>query len=94
LKDLATASLDKAGLPWRIAFTSPSLAGVWAAVNAGLGVTVRTRSSLTTGLQIIESLPRLPSIDLALFFAETSHGPAVKKLATLIEDCLEETLSK
>ena len=92
LKDLAIASLDKAGLPWRIAFTSPSLAGVWAAVNAGLGVTVRTRSSITASLQNVEGLPKLPSIDLALFLAEANPEPAVKKLASLIEESIAEAL--
>jgi len=37
----AIAELDAAGIAWNIALTSPSLYGVWAAVNAGLGVTVR-----------------------------------------------------
>ncbi len=37
-------ALEKARIPWRLAFTSPSLSGVWAAVAAGLGVTVRTRA--------------------------------------------------
>ena len=34
----AHAALDRAGIPWRIAFTSPSLAGIWAAAAAGLGI--------------------------------------------------------
>ena len=38
----AIEALDAAGMPWRIAFTSPSLAGLFAAVEAGLGVTPRT----------------------------------------------------
>src|SRR5215813_15596374 len=36
------AALDGAGISWRLAFTSPSLSGLWAAVVAGLGVTLRT----------------------------------------------------
>ena len=35
----ATAALDAAGKSWRIAYTSPSLAGQHAALRAGLGVT-------------------------------------------------------
>jgi DNA-binding transcriptional LysR family regulator len=35
-------ALDKAGIPWRIAVVSASVAGLWAAASAGLGVTVRT----------------------------------------------------
>jgi DNA-binding transcriptional LysR family regulator len=38
----ALDALDGAGLPWRVAFTSPSLSVLWAAVGAGLGITART----------------------------------------------------
>src|SRR5690606_20954768 len=38
----ATHALDRAGIAWLAAFTSPSLAGLWAAVAAGLDVAVRT----------------------------------------------------
>ncbi|MDI9701586.1 LysR substrate-binding domain-containing protein, partial [Burkholderia cenocepacia] len=38
----ATDALDRAGVPWRVAFTTPSLAGLWAAAAAGLGLTVRS----------------------------------------------------
>lgn len=50
MRSAATQALDRAGIPWRIAFTSRSLNGVWAAVNAGLGVTVRTAAGLPPGL--------------------------------------------
>lgn len=92
LRALATAALDKAGLPWRIAFTSPSLAGVWSAVGAGLGVTVRTRAGLPARLRVLEGLPKLPAIDLALYQSESSPGPAVKKLASLLEESLSGAL--
>ena len=36
----AIDALDRAGIAWRIAFTSASLAGTWAAVTAGLDVSV------------------------------------------------------
>ncbi|MBW4980841.1 LysR family transcriptional regulator, partial [Marinobacter adhaerens] len=36
----ALSALDVAGRDWRIVYTSPSLAGLQAAVQAGLGVTV------------------------------------------------------
>ncbi len=41
-RDAATAALDRAGIPWRIVFSSPALSGLLAAVAAGLGVTPRT----------------------------------------------------
>ena len=33
----ATGALDRAGVPWRVAFTTPSLAGLWAAAAAASG---------------------------------------------------------
>jgi len=70
MRAAATAALDRAGIPWRVAFTSPSLSGVWAAVAAGLGVTVRTEIGLPAPLRVLDqeilSLPRLPMIGLTL----------------------------
>jgi DNA-binding transcriptional LysR family regulator len=53
----ALAALDKAGVPWRIAFTSQSLHGLWAAVEAGLGITLRTAIGLPATLRTLDSLP-------------------------------------
>lgn len=36
----AIAALDRAKMPWRISYVSPSLAGTLAAVKAGLGIAV------------------------------------------------------
>lgn len=92
LRDLATNALDKAGISWRIAFTSPSVAGVWAAVRAGLGITVRTRAGLPERLRVLHDLPKLPVIDLALFQSGPSPAPAIKELAFLIEEAISESL--
>jgi len=56
----ALAALDAAGLPWRIAFTSPSLHGLWAAVEAGLGVTLRTAVGLPATLRVLDD--QLPTV--------------------------------
>ncbi len=41
-----TIVVNRTGIPWRIVFTRPSLSGVWAAVAAGLSVTLRTEVGL------------------------------------------------
>jgi DNA-binding transcriptional LysR family regulator len=41
----AVEALEQTRRPWRLAFTSPSLSGLWAAAVAGLGVTVRSHFS-------------------------------------------------
>jgi DNA-binding transcriptional LysR family regulator len=46
----AVAALSASGRAWSIVYTSPSLAGVAAAVRAGLGVTVLPRTMIPPGL--------------------------------------------
>lgn len=84
MRSAATAALDKAGIPWRLAFSSPSLGGVWAAVSAGLGVTVRTASGVPTGLTLVDELPKLPAIRLALLRAEAEPAALTRRLAGIL----------
>ncbi|WP_294646257.1 LysR substrate-binding domain-containing protein [uncultured Aureimonas sp.] len=74
-RDPAISALDQAGLPWRIAVSSPSLSGLWAAASAGLGITMRTRIGLPPGLVALDpvetGLPALPSVSLTLVRAES-----------------------
>lgn len=62
----ATAALDNAGIPWRVVFVSHSLGGVWAAVQAGLGVTVRTRIGMPASLKTVGGLPSPGVMGIAL----------------------------
>lgn len=64
----ALAALDKAQKPWRISYTSPSLAGTVAAVRAGLGITALPANMLPTGTHSISSkkLPELADAEIAL----------------------------
>ncbi|MEO8657735.1 MAG: LysR substrate-binding domain-containing protein [Bryobacteraceae bacterium] len=56
----AIQQLEAAGIPYRIAATSPSLDGLWAALQAGLGITARTAMQLPTALVANRSVHRLP----------------------------------
>jgi DNA-binding transcriptional LysR family regulator len=91
----AAAALDRAGIRWRVAFTSPSLSGLWAAAAAGLGVTVRTSYGLPSTVRALDAddlaLPALPSIPLALHRASSGSGsPPVERLAALVVDSVRE----
>lgn len=94
MRTMATEALDRAGIPWRLVFTSPSLAGIWAAVAAGLGVTVRTRLGLPAGLRMLMpqecGLPPLPSLGLAMYRAEAEPAPACRQLQDLIRQGIDE----
>jgi DNA-binding transcriptional LysR family regulator len=88
-RSIGIAALDAAGISWRIAFTSSSLSGLWAATAAGLGMTVRTAASLPASLQSYsQDLPALPEIALTLASSQANLNPAAARLA----DILKETL--
>ncbi len=92
MRSAATASLDRANIPWRIAFTSSSLSGIWAAVGAGLGVTVRTRVGLPESLRILEGLPALPNVGLVLHRAEAEPAQVVRRLAEIVSASLDTSI--
>jgi len=46
VREKAIELLEKAEIPWRLTFSSPSIAGLKAAVRAGLGITLRGTSFL------------------------------------------------
>ncbi|NID04255.1 LysR family transcriptional regulator [Luteibacter jiangsuensis] len=92
----AIAALDRAGLRWRIAFVSPSLHGLWAAVEAGLGVTLRTAAGLPRGLGVLgveSGLPALPDAPRRLCLHDGGHppAPAVARLAAIIAETVPQT---
>jgi DNA-binding transcriptional LysR family regulator len=89
LRTLALHALDQAQQPWRIALTSPSVGGLWAAVAAGLGVTLRSRIGLPAHLQVLEHLPPLPSLGYVLHRGLEQPPAVVELLAELITDSLE-----
>jgi DNA-binding transcriptional LysR family regulator len=87
----ALAALDKAGVPWRIAFTSPSLHGLWAAVEAGLGITLRTAIGLPAPLRVLDGLPAIT--DPALAVCLHDGGRALAPTAASLRSAIIETLA-
>ena len=72
-RQTAITLLEQGNRPWRIAFETTTLAGIRAALRAGLGVTARSIEMLTPDLKIVDQdlgLPQLPSISYKLF----THG--------------------
>jgi DNA-binding transcriptional LysR family regulator len=93
LCSLATDALDRAGIAWRIALTSPSLAGLWAAAAAGLGITVRTRYGVPSSVRKLDpaehGLPPLPTLGLSLLRASSAATPPVDQLATIVVEAVQ-----
>lgn len=52
-RDVAIASLEERGQPYRVAYSSQSVSGVLAAVEAGIAVGLLGRSSLHPGLSVV-----------------------------------------
>ncbi|AMN81517.1 LysR substrate-binding domain-containing protein [Pseudomonas azotoformans] len=90
LRSAATQALDAAHIPWRIALTSPSVGGIWAAVAAGLGLTLRTRIGLPSHLTVVSGLPPVPSLGYVLHCDNNDPSPATQQLIALIKTSLQE----
>jgi DNA-binding transcriptional LysR family regulator len=93
----ALDTLDRAGISWRIAFTSPSLGGLWAAVEAGLGITLRTPVGLPSGVRVLAGDTRLPSVQAARLEVCLHDGgramePRLSRLRSIIHDALRENI--
>lgn len=84
----AIAALDKSKKPWRISYTSPSLAGTIAAVKAGLGITVLPADMLPVGIHPIRELPELADAEIALM-KRNDLSKASEMLAEHIINSLE-----
>lgn len=87
----ALSALDATARPWRIAYTSTSLAGTLAAVEAGLGMTVLPKDMVPAGLRVLgdeAGLPDLADTEIALLRAPRL-SPAARRLADHIVHALE-----
>ncbi|CAB3631609.1 LysR substrate-binding domain-containing protein [Achromobacter pulmonis] len=93
----ATDALDRAGIAWTAAFISPSLAGLWAAVGAGLGLMVRTPLGLPAGLRVMapgeQGLPPLPPLPLSLYHAQGRPAPVAAALADIVRRCVRDSVA-
>ncbi|WP_454814142.1 LysR substrate-binding domain-containing protein [Labrys neptuniae] len=95
-RSVATETLDRAGIAWRIAVTSTSLAGLWAAISSGLGVTLRTEIGLPSHLATLgeeSGLPlRLPTLPLLLHRTQAQHNAATDRLSEIMRESLSQPL--
>jgi DNA-binding transcriptional LysR family regulator len=89
---LALEALDRTGIPWRVIFSSPSLSGLWAAVSAGLGVTVRTELAAPSGVRRIADrrLPSLPTMAFRVEGAGDVGSGAVAELRAVLVETLRQ----
>ncbi len=88
-RQLATNTLDDAGIQWRIAYEAASLSAVRAAVNAEVGITARPLEMQNADLRILgesEGLPRLPETQYWLYRNFDEQNEAVLTVFNAIEN--------
>ncbi|MGN6315124.1 LysR family transcriptional regulator [Trinickia sp.] len=86
-RDMAIDSLSRAGVAWRIAMTTPSLASLWCGMRAGLGVTARTALAPPDGLGMMTGAPPLGFVDVVLHRAARADDDA-HALADLLREVI------
>lgn len=82
-------ALDQVQRPYRVAYQSPSIAGVLAAVSAGLAVTVLSASIVPPDARILsveEGFPQLPETSILLHRSPGSHSQVVEGMAKFIRE--------
>ena len=86
----ALAALNRAKKPWRISYTSPSLAGTLAAVRAGLGVTVLPANMIPHDIRPIAKEMKLPALaDAEIALLKREH---LTKAGEMFADYVTESL--
>ena len=86
-RDMAIDALVAAGQPYRVLFTSESVAGIKAAIASGLAVGVLAERTLDPGMQVLkeaQGFPALPTSQLRLLRGARS-SPAIEAMADSIE---------
>ena len=90
-RDRLIHALEAAGRTWHIAYTSPNLSGIQAAVAVGLGISILTEVAITPEHSIVETDGFVPitKTEVALVVSDNA-SPAARKLADLLaEFCME-----
>ena len=93
---LMVRTLDKAGIPYRIVYSSPDMAGNHAAIKAGLGVTAFSRCSVPPYLHELPDTPYLPelgSVDVGVYWNPRGATKATRKLTESLVTILDRKLA-
>ena len=80
-------ALEAQGIDYRIAYTSPSLAAIFAIVTAGLAVTAQLQSLIGGNIRILgesEGLPQLPMANVMLVRSTQTPSPITDCMADYI----------
>lgn len=86
-------AVEAAGRTWHVAYTSPNLSGIQAAVSVGLGVSILPDVAILPEHHVIDALDGFPPItntEIALVAADDA-SPATRRLADVLVDFCDNT---
>ena len=83
----ACEAMTRAGLRYKIAYASNSLAGLIAVARSGLAISVMAQEAVPSDLHVLP-LPPLPRLGILIAFADTERSPAVEAFANHIRSVL------
>ncbi|SIO96891.1 LysR substrate-binding domain-containing protein [Vibrio spartinae] len=66
IRTQATEALDHTGIPWNVNFVGHNLKSLWQAVEAGLGLTVRSSFDIPQNIARINNLPKPGSLKICI----------------------------
>src|SRR5215467_10564312 len=84
----AIHAIEAAGRTWRIAYTSPNLAGIQAAVSVGLGVSILSDVAVLADHRVLgpkDGFPKLSNTEMALII-HPDASRATRRLADLLRE--------
>ena len=90
-------ALETAGRPWRIAFWSPNLSGIHAALSAGLGLSLLPDGAILPEQMIVEparGFPTITNTETALVVAANASPAMLQTAELLVEFCAPRGASK
>jgi DNA-binding transcriptional LysR family regulator len=89
-------TLGRKGIPYRIVYSSSNMAGNHAAIQAGLGVTALSKSTIPPylyELPITKFLPPLDSVDVGFYWNPRGATKATQELAEFLVGILDRKLT-
>jgi DNA-binding transcriptional LysR family regulator len=81
-------AIEAAGRTWHIAYTSPNLPGIQAAVSVGLGISILPEVAILPDHRVVkttEGFPRVTTTELALVVTADA-SPSTRRLAEILTD--------
>lgn len=96
-RDRAIRALEASGRRWRIAYESPNLMGVQAAIAGGLGVALLEAATVREDHRILgraDGLPPIPATELALNLRDGAPAAATVLARTIADFCDADRLSR